>query len=181
MDAILHTVVDAAVTFPIIVVLGLIALTITYPIPMLIATILLEVWLTRRSKTLRRLQDWYLWFPLQRSFHRLYVPTRRRIARGLMCRVKKSVVAGIIDDALRNAIDTRHITYHDYRELCVKIGQALEITDLIPRGKRHQEAVRRAVEKNCKDMRESLAKVGRTTPEKPKPTLVYLSKRKSAA
>ncbi len=99
-----------------------------------------------------------------------------------MCRVKKSVVADIIDKALRDAIETRHITYHDYRELCVKVGQALEISDLLPRGKRHKEAIRRIVEKNCKEMRESLAKVGNIPePQKSVSTLTYLRNRRTAA
>ena len=185
MDAILHSVVDAAITIPIIILLGAVALWITYPFEMGAATIMMIVWLSRRNVKLRRIQNWYFWFPIQRWFHRLYVPPRRWLMRGLMCRVKKSVIADRIDACLRSMMDSHDITYHDYREMCVKIGLALSNADLIPRGKRSRVAIRRIVETNCKEMRESLAKAGRLPAEpetKPvPPVLVYLRNRKSAA
>ena len=102
---------------------------------------------------------------------------------------KKTVIADIIDDALLSARVKNTISARDYRELSIKIGEALSITDLIPRGRLHREAVRKTVTENCKAMRESTQGLAASripgTPEPAQVTNVYsldfLRSRKSAA
>jgi hypothetical protein len=138
------------------VIVGLLYLLLTYPALIGWSTVtVLAWWLIRRNARLRRMWCWHVWYPIQRSIHALTVPARRRMVGFLMCKVKKSVLADIIDTALRDAIDSRHITYHEYRELCAKIGEALEVSDLIPKGKRWRHVTRMIVEKNCAETRRS--------------------------
>src|SRR5690348_8300558 len=97
------------------------------------------IWASRHQKKLRRLQNWYLWFPIQRTIHRLFKSKRRRWRGWMMAKWKKSVVADIIDDALFDALVAKRISPHDYYELCKKIGDAIEVTEILPRGKYRNE------------------------------------------
>lgn len=169
-----------------VMALGFVALLLTYPVQIFWTAVGIFVFLLiRTNRRLRRLQDWYLWYPIQRSLHRLYVPARRRLKRTLMCKIKKSVLADKLDDLLEQLVLDKHLTRHDKRILCHKIGRAIDCADLIPRGKIWTEITSKIVTKNCMKMRDSVPSglkiPGAPEPKPEQPTLAYLQRRNKAA
>ena len=162
---------DTVLSTVALIVLGLAAFLLEHMMQAFGAVILAFVWWAVMSnKKLRRIMRWYLWFPIQRQIHRLYVPARKRLRGWLMCKAKKSVVADKLDDCLFQMLLDKQISSHDYRELCKMIGVAIGSSDIIPKGKFSKEVTRQRVLLNCIAMRNSTAKIPSSIPGTPEPT-----------
>lgn len=186
MDAILQAL-DTVLSYVALIVIGLAGILLNYPQQVLGASVLTILFLSAwKINRLRRIIRWYLWFPIQRFIHRLYVPALRRAKGWLMCKAKKSVVADALDDKLFELLCNKQISSHDYRELCIAIGVAIGSSDIVPKGRTNKAVTRQRVLMNCLAMRNSLAKVPSTIPGTPEPakpghqTLNYLRNRNAA-
>lgn len=127
---------------------------------------------------------WWVWYPIQRIYHRLIRPARF-VARGIMAQWEKRVVADRLHDTLFDMYHKGELSRKKYRKYNQLLAKAMALADLKPAhtGKRRAEDIR----ENCRVMREQMQNVHPRIPEPTGPvvpedcSLSFLKNRRNRA